>query len=109
MILAVVLLAQLTLSGQTSPAKADPPLHCEKYQHVVKGHPAYSSGACDFGTAGSTNCIDMYIWHEAVPDSCAEDMHEVTERDWQDVTRRLRELEAWLYCFQHDCPLMGTP
>lgn len=98
-----------TLTGDTTPANWNPPpspagtqtydhmcgpnrdqqcvaggtkLTCGKYEHVQKGRPGYSGGACD-GEVGLTNCVSIAVWHEAIPDMCVEDMHEVTEAQWQ--------------------------
>lgn len=92
MIASVLLFAQMVLGTGQDP-KTFPPAHCGKYQHVVH-HPAYSSGVpCDTGT-NAVGCVAVAVYHEAEPDSCSNDMHEVTEQQWQDLMDRLRLLDS---------------
>jgi len=57
-------------------------LTCPKYQHVVPAHDEDCSGGtlayCRFTVAAA----------------CADDMHEVTEKEWQELMQRLKKLEA---------------
>jgi hypothetical protein len=56
-------------------------LRCGKYQHLVPDH--------------FENCSTVLIgcW-EHIPDRCADDLHTVTEREWQELQERLKKLES---------------
>lgn len=58
------------------------PLKCGKYQHVEYRN-TIPDGALCVGTAA---CNVPY---------CADDLHTVTEREWQQLMTRLKALEAW--------------
>lgn len=88
MILALALLQMAAFAAPVTNTEPAKPIRCEKYQHV-EHHPAYSSGLpCDGGA-----CPAVAIFHPALPDSCADDMHRITERDWQEVLSRIETLE----------------
>ena len=57
-------------------AAAGAQLKCGKYQHVE-----HWTGFC----ASMCSAIP--------PDTCVDDMHEVTEHEWQDLTQRVKQLE----------------
>jgi len=56
-------------------------LKCDKYQHFVAAH----EEDCSTNMVGCTR---------HVPDSCEENIHWVTEREWQELTEQLKNLEA---------------
>lgn len=66
------------------------PLKCGKWQHVEHWEgvcgPSDPSGA----TITSTNA--NFICAALPPDHCADDMHQVTEREWQELNERLKKL-----------------
>ena len=55
------------------------PLKCGKYQHVEQ-------------VGGWSTCGQNACWSEPY-DSCVDDMHMVTEREWQELQTRLKALE----------------
>jgi hypothetical protein len=68
----------LIFSGPATEAK--PALVCDQYQHLVPAH----NEDC------STNMIGC---SRSVPDKCVDDMHLITEREWQALMARLKALE----------------
>jgi hypothetical protein len=69
------------------------PLKCEKYQHVY-----HWPGSC-----GPANCNEQSMTCTAVctpppADKCVDDMHEVTEREWQELMKRLNWLHEEVLC-----------
>lgn len=75
-------------------ASPQPPvLTCGPYQHVY-----HWSGTCGPSpTVCSDNAIGCYalsICAPIPPDKCVDDMHEVTEREWQALLERLKVLES---------------
>ena len=57
------------------------PLKCGKYQHVEP-----SRLGCAVGD-------DVGYCDRIIPAQCADDMHMVTEREWQDLAARMKVLE----------------
>jgi hypothetical protein len=95
MVAAILLLAQL--AGSTSLGAAGPysgpfqsngpatiahkPLVCPQYQHEHY-QPSYVGGPpCESGS-----CLAVAITYPEV-DECVDDMHEVTEREWQQMKK----------------------
>lgn len=66
--------------GFRSCAVRPAPLQCAKYQHFVAAH----EEDCSTNMIGCTR---------QVPDSCEENIHWVTEREWQDLQTKLKELQ----------------
>jgi hypothetical protein len=68
------------------------PLTCAKYQHVEhwSGRCGPQPNQCD---SDSMTCTAVAICTPVPPDHCVDDMHEVTEREWQDLKAHLRTLE----------------
>jgi hypothetical protein len=65
---------------------ADMPKHlklCDKYQHIVPHH----TEDCSTNMIGCTR---------DVPDKCVENMHPVTEREWQEIQETLAKQQAVL-------------
>ncbi len=54
---------------------------CPKYQHLVPAH-------------GRDCSTDYMACIEQVPDKCVDDIHTVTEREWQELMARLKALES---------------
>jgi len=65
------------------------PLVCGKYQHE-QHIPGHCANTCD--PEGFT-CTTQCLWVPAV-DSCADDIHMVTEREWQELVIRMKKLES---------------
>lgn len=81
-----------TLSGPVTATNvmvgpAQPPLDCGKYQHVFHWPGSCGLSQCDGQFCASTCSTPP-------PDKCVDDMHEVTEREWQQLMDRLRALES---------------
>ena len=69
-------------------APDNPPLKCEKYQHEQKT-PAHCAETCPpYGVVCTSQCL--YV---AADDRCVDDTHMVTEREWQEVLAKLKELQ----------------
>ncbi len=81
-----------TVSGITSiPANLfyapqNPPLVCPKYQHVE-----HWPGGCGPVPCNENTCIAVCA--PPPPDKCVDDMHELTEREWQELMQRVEKLE----------------
>lgn len=67
-------------SGTGAPKFAPKPLQCGKYQHEVPAH----TENCSTNLMGCLRNVDAY---------CADDLHTVTEREWQELMARLKALE----------------
>lgn len=82
-IIDVITGAALALSiaahGQTQNKE---PLKCGKYQHVEPAHMD-----CSLSTGTIATC-DLFV-----PERCADDVHVLTEREWQELIARLEKLE----------------
>lgn len=81
-------LPSVTNSKITSfyPITATPSLTCGPYQHLY-----HWPGDC-----GPVPCVNLSCEAVCTPvpyDKCVDDMHEVTEREWQSVLERLKALE----------------
>jgi len=73
--------ADKSLPIDSRPAK---PLTCPKYQHV--------EGATSLCPCDSSGCKC-----EPPKPKCVDDMHEVTEKEWQELMARLKKLEgSWI-------------
>lgn len=89
--LAIFLLMAVSAWGQqTQPVgvmqnKTSVPLQCGKYQHVESPAPMCGDSVY-FGPDGKlvSSCFAPY---------CVDDMHLVTEREWQELMERLSKLE----------------
>lgn len=66
-----------------------PEIHCGKYEHV-EHHPGYCSSQCDMK---SSTCTAVAVCTPDAPDTCADDFHSLTEKEWQGLMDRLAELE----------------
>ena len=77
--IAILILAQvLSSNGAFQPIPKPPVLQCGQYQHQ-QYTPAHCADTCDsYGTACTTQCL--YV---APVNECVDDIHFVTERDWQ--------------------------
>lgn len=75
-----------------SPAK---PLVCGKYQHVF-----HWPGPCGPTPCNENGCLAVCSPRPA--DTCVDDMHEVTEREWQETLKRIAELEKLAMAKQGD-------
>lgn len=72
--------AEVAYIGGHQPEPA--PLKCGKYQHPVKAHTDCSvSGDSHYGKC------------EYYPGVCADDLHTVTEKEYQQIMERLKALE----------------
>lgn len=69
-----------------------PKLKCGKYQHVYHVD-AYTGGAPCSGGPEAVMCVSIAVYHPEV-NECVDDMHVVTERDWQELRQRLQLLEG---------------
>src|ERR1700678_3472801 len=69
-----------------------PPLKCGQYQHVY-----HWLGTCG-PVPSNVNSSCYAVCTPPPPDRCVDDMHEVSEREWQDLMARLKTLESspWL-------------
>jgi hypothetical protein len=65
------------------------PLKCGKYQHV-QYTPEHCANTCP---PDGMSCTASCLYVPAV-DSCVDDMHMVTEREWQEILARLKALET---------------
>lgn len=81
--LIIALLLCTVASGQslntTVPTK---PLVCEKYQHLEPDH------------MGCTSMALMVEGDLVIPAGCVDDVHWLTEREWQKLMARIKKLEA---------------
>jgi hypothetical protein len=60
---------------------------CPQYQHIVS-HPAYVTGPpCENGV-----CPTVALHVPEIPDTCEDDLHTVTEAEWQMLQATLHEL-----------------
>jgi hypothetical protein len=64
-------------------------LVCGKYQHVDHWPSACGPAPCDEKTGVCTA-----ICAPPPPDKCVDDLHVVTEREWQEIQADLQKLEA---------------
>lgn len=101
-ILAIALLSAAAFGQQCKPAGdvdcgklmgAKPavkaPLKCGQYQHEQKT-PAGCANVCDESeTACEAICLSV-----PATDQCVDDIHFVTEKEWQNILRRLALLES---------------
>lgn len=92
-----VLLLLSLLGGCEAQAqnKPDPraikaPLKCGDFQHVY--HWPGPCGPQECSSEGG--CLAICL--PPPEDKCVDDMHDVTERDWQDLMERVRAVEAQL-------------
>lgn len=71
------------------------PLKCGKYQHVEhwSGRCGPQPNQCD---PDSTICAAAAICTSVPPDHCADDLHVVTESEWQDLKEHVRTLERFI-------------
>lgn len=100
--------AQLVGGGGAVPFSWTPTISgtllCGQYQHVYHWPGPCGPALCVMGnvfSSCSATCSPV------PPDRCEDDMHEVTEREWQKLTARLKELEeskahSPLYIFDTD-------
>jgi hypothetical protein len=70
-------------------SKPPEPLKCGEYQHVYHWPGPCGPQVCD---EKSMTCESVCV--SPPPDACVDDIHEVTEREWQMLMKRLDELEA---------------
>lgn len=96
--LAVSIHAQI--SGGIGPAWLSPPQagaatvvmpdpKCGQYEHVQRTY-GHCANTCE---PGATACVTSCIWIPASV-SCVDDMHGITERDWQGLMKRIEKLEG---------------
>lgn len=71
------------IMAQYLPCKGEP-AKCGKYQHLY-----HWPGAC-----GPEAYPGDAVCHMIPPDQCVDDIHEVTEREWQQLIARLKALES---------------
>lgn len=102
MILPILILAQVMSGGpmvnpvidygpvQAATPQANP-LKCEKYQHVYHWPSACGPSSCS-DVGGMSSCDA--VCYPPPPDRCVDDMHSITERDWQALMERLNRLET---------------
>ena len=65
------------IGGQVKAEPTPTPLKCGKYQHIDQScYADMSNGGC-------------------LPLRCVDDLHTVTEKEWQDLQERLRLAESW--------------
>lgn len=108
---AVLLMTSVCAWGQDYCAGGDPPkndskcipaseammkpLKCGKYEHL---EPATTTVTSPSGTVFQTQTYQH----------CAPDMHEVTEKEWQELQERLKALEKTLECYGKTCFAAGA-
>ena len=79
---------QVDRAQEVKPAPKQEPLKCGPYQHEQKTA-AHCSNTCDQdGVNCTTEC--RYV---PAQDQCVDEVHFVTEREWQDLMKRLKALE----------------
>lgn len=88
--LAAILLLQFIPSPGVAHLTKQPPLKCPQYQHVYHWPGQCGPAPCDDGPLGYT-CYSVCA--PVPPDKCEDDIHEVTEREWQEIMKRLEQLE----------------
>ena len=81
--LIIALLLCTVASGQSLNTVPTKPLVCKKYQHLEPEH----IGCTSNGTI-ATSCD----W--VIPAGCVDDVHWLTEREWQELMARIKKLEA---------------
>lgn len=89
--LTLFLLLTPALFAQTSATYSSgtqAPLKCGKYQHVD-----HFDGGCLAGPRHGDTVMDVCIQMPPT-DVCVDDMHPVTEREWQELMKRLDALKA---------------
>jgi hypothetical protein len=69
------------------PGYTPKPLQCGKYQHVE-----HWPGACGPVPCDQNGCSAVCL--PPPPDKCVDDLHTVTEREWQDLMKRIEKLES---------------
>ena len=69
------------------------PLACGKYQHVY-----HWPGACGPASCNADTMVCNASCSPLPPDRCVDDMHEVTEREWQELNERLKMLHSEVVC-----------
>lgn len=79
----LILLSALIMCGALNAQTAPKPLKCGKYQHVKYGN------TCEPGETCKVNDPIHKHWAR----SCADNLHTVTEREWQELMARLKWLE----------------
>jgi hypothetical protein len=67
------------------------PLHCGKYQHVDHWPGVCGPAPCDEKTGVCTAMCTP-----PPPDKCVDDLHPVTEREWQETMERLAAMEKYI-------------
>lgn len=77
------------------PAPQVSPLKCGKYEHVE-----HWEGSC--GPAPK-ECLTCLACWPVPPDRCAPDLHAVTEKEWQELMKRMNDLEERLKCYGRPC------
>jgi len=80
----------LECTSSTTPLKSPipKPLKCGKYQHVVHEDAYCGGSACK----GNGPCVSIAVCHPEV-NECADDMHPLTEKEWQELMQRIKVLE----------------
>jgi hypothetical protein len=69
--------------------KPPAPLTCPKYQHVEH----WVSGACGLPLCDEKTGTCSSLCGTPPPDRCVDDVHWLTEREWQKLMERLKKLE----------------
>jgi hypothetical protein len=90
----LVLVVATTCAAQqdmiAAPSQPPPFLTCGKYQHISYT-PAHCANTCDPRQGGACTANCLYVEAQT---TCVADMHEVTEREWQELMVRLHALES---------------
>lgn len=77
----------LNINGSGGPDARQKPPTCGKYQHVFHWP----------GTCGPSSCDEnggcFAVCYPPPPDRCVDDIHTVTEAEWQALMKRVAELE----------------
>lgn len=66
------------------------PLKCGQYQHVY-----HWPGRCGPAPCDDSGCYA--VCYPPPPDKCVDDMHEVTEREWQHLTDAIKVDEEMIH------------
>lgn len=92
----ILIMFLLTLTGASAQQNSvpfyvtatTPLITCPKYQHLQQT-PSHCEFICDANSyICSTECKNVPAINE-----CKDDIHFVTEREWQELTERLKKLE----------------
>lgn len=75
------------------------PLKCGKYEHVEH----WPDGQCGPEWCDKDGNVCFANCPPPPPDRCVPDLHTVTEKEWQELMKRMNDLEERLKCYGRPC------